>query len=829
MVLENNLITAATEYIRRGWRVVPTIPDTAGNPKRPINPYAQDGKGWEKLNLGVEDVHMIFGDPKYRGIGLILGPISDDLVDIDLDSDEALVIAPRFLPSTRMISGHDHKPRSHYWYMCEGAVHESFVSNGKKIVEMRSSQSKTGEVKAQQTVVPPTVRADGSTTRWETDTLEPARVEYTTLRRAVLYMCTAIVLARHWPDGDRHYAAMAAAGMLLRGGLDEETVYHIIDGAREVTPDEDWRRRSDLRDIVHDTARRLERGEPTTGAADLTRRLRDGPQVTKQICEWLGIVGGITNLENLTDVGNAKRLLRLHGQDIRYTPERGGYATWNGKVWRWDDAPLRRWAEDVAHELRAEFPTAAERVANAKTEDERRKAIEYERALRAWARYTESTRGIDAMLKHLQVLVERPPPDAWDAQHDLITCESGTIDLRTGEIRTPSRDDLVSKYIPLKFDTNSKCPRWLQFINEITSRPGEDGRLIPRPALADYLRAAIGYTLTGRIAERVIFVLYGRGKNGKSLLLKVLEHMLGEYASTTLAHTFVSDDSETKHELARLCGVRFVSVNETSEGSALNEGIIKIVTGGDSVTGRELYRPAFVYTPRWKLFIATNNLPRIEGRDDAIWDRIRVLPFEVRFDGDREDKKLASKLADELTGIFSLAVADATRYYAHGLPPPPSEVMLATTDYRKKENIVQQFIDDEAVITNAANDIVPVKEMAERFAEWQKELGYNKLRGGRYLSERLTEMNLQKRHGRSGWVWWGIRLLSEEEKIARAEREYDAISDGDSDNYLLTRARVREVTAVADPNGVRVEGEKEGGRGRHDNRELPGPAPQRGG
>ena len=137
------LLESARTYLARGYAVIPV-------PARKKIPVL---KGWTDLRLSANDLPAHFNGT--GNIGVLLGEPSGWLVDVDLDCEEAVALAPKFLPPTGAMSGRPGKPASHWWYICEGIKtrkHQDPVSK-KMIVELRSTGA--------QTVVGPSIHPSG--------------------------------------------------------------------------------------------------------------------------------------------------------------------------------------------------------------------------------------------------------------------------------------------------------------------------------------------------------------------------------------------------------------------------------------------------------------------------------------------------------------------------------------------------------------------------------------------------------------------------------------------------------------------------------------------
>jgi hypothetical protein len=269
---------AAAALIRRGVAVIP-VPAGEKNPGRP---------GWESLRIIEEEIPNFWTNG--QNVGLLCGEPSGDRVDVDLDPDEAVRIAGRFLPPT-LTSGRVSRPHSHWWYVSPAAESCDWKdTDGSKLVELRST--------GRQTLVAPSVHPDGDEYVWHTETgLRMAEVGAAELARHLCKLATAVMIARHLPPiragtegGGRHDYALALAGFLLRPGrLGEDLTLKVLKAAWDAKgwPGEREKREAhrDLEGIVRDTAVNLEAGEPVVGGPTLEEY---APGIVRLLCKWWG-------------------------------------------------------------------------------------------------------------------------------------------------------------------------------------------------------------------------------------------------------------------------------------------------------------------------------------------------------------------------------------------------------------------------------------------------------------------------------------------------------------------------------------------------------------
>lgn len=179
-------LDAARLYISRGWRVVPIPPGQKG-PRAP---------GWQNLVICLEAVPQHFaGD---GNIGVLLGPASGELVDIDLDCVEALELADLYLPPTRALFGRASKPRAHRLYIAPGAGFEAFgdplITGKNTLLELRAAGRDGG---GHQTVFPPSLHPEGERIEWDGAMIAPAVVQASVLRTAAAWLAVGSLVRRH--------------------------------------------------------------------------------------------------------------------------------------------------------------------------------------------------------------------------------------------------------------------------------------------------------------------------------------------------------------------------------------------------------------------------------------------------------------------------------------------------------------------------------------------------------------------------------------------------------------------------------------------------------
>lgn len=480
----------------------------------------------------------------------------------------------------------------------------------------------------------------------------------------------------------------------------------------------------------------------------------------------------------LTDMGNAERLAILHGRDLRFVRDWGAWFVWDGVYWKKDRVG------EVKKKACATIRTLYAEGSQAEDDYLRKEIIKH-------ATQSENNGRIESMIRLAEIEDGMPmTPEQFDQDPWLFTVRNGTIDLRTGRFLTSQRDNYISKCAPVSYDPDAKCPTFEKFLDTIFE--GNQN-------LITFVRRAIGYTLTGRVSERCLFILHGCGKNGKSTLLEVVMALLGEaadggYGLRTPTETLMVQygGGGIPNDIARLKGARYVSASETEEGNRFAEARIKDLTGGDTISARFMRGEFFDFRPEFKLWIATNHKPAIRGTDNAIWDRIRLIPFNWRVPDGQADPFLPERLCGELSGVLNWALSGCLEWQREGLGMP-SEVINAVSEYRAEMDILADFMSDCCLL--AMNLRSGNKELYAEYHKWC-ELNAQKMVSHRKFSQRLIERGLTQTKSGSERIWHGIGLLKDEEFNDFGNMENSEKRDGwdtsGIDSHLSSLKNARE-------------------------------------
>jgi len=477
-----------------------------------------------------------------------------------------------------------------------------------------------------------------------------------------------------------------------------------------------------------------------------------------------------------SDLGNAERLIALHGEHLRFVPAWKQWLVYDGGRWRLDHADTL--AAHLAAALGRHLIKYVEKVY--RDEDEMK-------GLRRWVVRCESVNGVAATLKAAS---SRPGTaidhEALDADPWLLNVRNGTIDLRTGQLRPHNPADLLMHQAATEYHPGAVAPQWRTFLERV--QPDDEVRgLIQRLA---------GLALVGQQLAHVMVVCIGNGANGKSTATRVLAEVLGDYAVVANRDLLLALKANTHPtQKASLFRRRFAHLGELPHGARLDEAQVKELSGDDRITARRMYENEWQFDSSHLLWLHANHRPLIEGTDDGIWRRLMLIPFDVAIPEAERDPGLARRIvAEESAGVLAWALEGLADYLANGLRPP-SSVKAATDSYRHESDTVALCMEETGLILDPSGHVV-AGELLQAHNEWFHTSGVTGSEQAHYqkLTAHLVALGVTKSRSRTkgGLHWRGARLAAETEARAPVRAENQLSSRLENHGELSNgRARVR--------------------------------------
>lgn len=449
---------------------------------------------------------------------------------------------------------------------------------------------------------------------------------------------------------------------------------------------------------------------------------------------------------NQTDLGLGERIATLNIDKIRFCIERNTWFVWNGKYWEADTSGLhiRSIAQQTARSIYQE-------AAEAKSPDQAETLAKY--AIRS-----ETTSRIDAGIKESRNQQEIPcHVDNFDNDPWLLNVENGTINLKTGELNPHNHRNMITKYIPIKYDPDAHSELWEKILLEIFGSP----------ELVAYYQRAKGYSITADQSDQCFFFNYGQqGANGKSTVELTINGCLGNYATQVDPQAFMTtrnQKSNINEQISRLVKARLVIATELEEGQRLSTSLIKRMTGGEDLWAESKYEHGFHFKPEYKLWLSGNHEPTITDTTNSLWRRVRKIPFNNYFPPERRITNLDKILiADHAPAILTWLVNGCLEWQKQGLNEP-EEVRIATANYQESQDILHDYITDNCLTVDPQANI-SVADLYKDYLSWCQETDIDPV-GKKKFNARLEEKNYTKYRGNHNvLIWRGIRLLTVNEK-----------------------------------------------------------------
>lgn len=431
------------------------------------------------------------------------------------------------------------------------------------------------------------------------------------------------------------------------------------------------------------------------------------------------------------DLANARWLVAMHGERLRYIVPRRKWLVWDGTRWELDDSG-QAWrdakeAADILPKRTKNRPSRAQTKAG----------------IRDMLELAGTEPGIAVT------------PAMLDSHPKVLNVQNGTLDLQTMKLKSHDPDDLITKICGANYIPDAEAPEFTAFLE----------RIQPDPEMRAFLARLFGHALLGTVVEHVLAILYGTGANGKSTLVEAVMTAFGDYAAPTDPGLLIDRGDVHPTGTADLFGLRLAVTHETDEGRRLAEGTVKRLTGGDTIKARGMREDFWSFTPSHSIVMHTNHKPIVRGSDEGIWRRLRFVPFNIVIPQGERDGKLPERLQQEKDGILAWIIRGYQEWVSRGLDEPGA-VTEATAAFRGESDMLATFLEQRCLLNPYTH--VRSSELFEAWVQWCKAENHDAGTQTKFSRE-LVDRGFDKDRTMHGMVWRGIGLLSgEQDKGATA-------------------------------------------------------------
>lgn len=423
--------------------------------------------------------------------------------------------------------------------------------------------------------------------------------------------------------------------------------------------------------------------------------------ITISNLETAGLYGWFFN-EEVTHASVAKSIVETHGENLKWTSDTKEWYQYEelSGFWKYCDAVV------LNKFFLEEIELLVERVQKNSTFDSKTKD-KWETTLQK-LNNSPFAKGVITLLPSVSNINFKY--SEFDCDHFLVGLPNKKcLDLKTIAVRSIKPSDNLTKSIGAPFDVNATCPVWEKSVLEWCCGDKEQ---------ALFLQKLVGYSLSGLMTDQRLYFLYGNGKNGKSVFVNTLANLYGQNGLSIDPSSLMDlkrSSGQANGDIARLVGKRFISSNELPNNGMFNEELIKRITSGDTTVARKLYKSEFEFAPVGKLFISGNNQPIIRGRDEGIWRRITLIPFDANIPS--PNRFLDAMLKEELPGILNWAIEGWKIFRNNNMElTTPDIIKNATEQYRNEMDILARWKND--CLKPDANKKLSLTEIYTSYKEW---------------------------------------------------------------------------------------------------------------
>jgi putative DNA primase/helicase len=335
--------------------------------------------------------------------------------------------------------------------------------------------------------------------------------------------------------------------------------------------------------------------------------------------------------------------------------------------------------------------------------------------------------------------------------HNLICLENGTLDPRTGKLQKHSHEHLLLNKLPVQWKANARCPIWKRTLHQIFDKDPE------KKVKTDLIQELMGYLLTAETSQHKFFWMVGNGRNGKSLILKILERLCGSENCTAMQLHRLNNSHIRAGLLNKLVNIS----SEIEPGEKIPTSLLKAIVAGDQIEADEKGKSSITFRPYCRMIACLNpeadKLPKINDSSHGFMARAIFLKFERTFKDHEQDKGLEQKLIKELSAILVWAVAGLQRLNKRGRFIVPASSRELVQEFILDSKPVKKFARD--ALTHDTNGRLSTTELFEAYKLYGK-VTKHKIGNASVFGKELQALNLNSIKSQ-GKIRWKVKISKE--------------------------------------------------------------------
>lgn len=337
--------------------------------------------------------------------------------------------------------------------------------------------------------------------------------------------------------------------------------------------------------------------------------------------------------------------------------------------------------------------------------------------------------------------------DLMNSNKQYLNLKNGLLNLDTYTLE-PHNDGLLSSIqLPVKYDPKASCIHWIKTLDEIFRFNNDK---------TETLQEFFGYSLKPDTAQQKTLINVGEGANGKSVLLSILQNILGKqnYSTITL------EQFRNTHYLAELFGKLANISIETSVKTVFDEGTLKAVISGDEIMADQKYKKPFQFCPFARPIFAVNDLPRVEDKSYAFYRRLLIVRYNRIFKDKEQNRMLKNELLGELDGIFLWMLEGLKSLEARGYFRIPRVMKKEIWEYQRENNNVIAFVEEKCEIGHTFSPITK-EALHNAYKAWCYKNGYRPLgiiKFGKELKRAFSKVSDSRKSDDRFWTNIALRV-----------------------------------------------------------------------
>lgn len=305
------------------------------------------------------------------------------------------------------------------------------------------------------------------------------------------------------------------------------------------------------------------------------------------------------------------------------------------------------------------------------------------------------------------------PLDDFDREWHKIACKNGIINLVTGELITPTKNDINTIYVPYDYNIDPVySPKINEFMKDLCN--GD-------PIKMQFLYQVAGYCLLKKNFFGKFFIFKGEGGTGKSTFTNLIMQMIG---TANCSHVALADFDRDYH-LATIMGKLANIDDDVVDNKALEyTGKFKSLITGEIISVRQIYREVVSFIPYVTCLFSCNRLPKIMDKTSGLYRRLILI--ELNHKVAKPDPLFMQKITTTDMQYFLFKAVEGIKL---ALEEGHFRISQSEQDliemFKRRQSALNEWLYETDI---TLGDLVNKRclPLYQQFSQWCEQNGYNK-------------------------------------------------------------------------------------------------------